>query len=190
MMRFIFFTKTNWDEPPRLRHQLAQLLISHNHQIIFFEKPSTLLFHKKRKVPKINGIEFLRSRQLIHQKLRIFKFLRFLNKKFELIEIKRKLINSKTTKSDIIVNFNYDYYFLKKLFPENKIITIINDEHWASALFSYERPLKEVLELNGFSNIKKYDWRKTEHASFDDHSQAYLPHMDKENGTLRSLNIE
>jgi predicted SAM-dependent methyltransferase len=50
--------------------------------------------------------------------------------------------------------------------------------------------LKEVLELNGFSNIKKYDWRKTEHASFDDHSQAYLPHMDKENGTLMSLNIE
>jgi hypothetical protein len=25
---------------------------------------------------------------------------------------------------------------------------------------------------------------------FDDHSQAYLPHMDKENGTLISLNIE
>jgi hypothetical protein len=25
---------------------------------------------------------------------------------------------------------------------------------------------------------------------FDDHSQAYIPHMDKENGTLISLNIE
>ena len=33
-------------------------------------------------------------------------------------------------------------------------------------------------------------WEETEHAQFDDHSQAYLPHMDKENGTLMSLNVE
>ena len=39
-------------------------------------------------------------------------------------------------------------------------------------------------------DVKRYDWRDTEHAEFDDHSQAYLPHMDKENGTLISLNIE
>ena len=38
--------------------------------------------------------------------------------------------------------------------------------------------------------IKKYNWRKTEHSMFDDHSQAYLPHMDKENGILISLNVE
>jgi len=34
------------------------------------------------------------------------------------------------------------------------------------------------------------DWEKTEHAIYDDHSQAYLPHMDKKNGTLISLNME
>ena len=39
-------------------------------------------------------------------------------------------------------------------------------------------------------NIFIYDWRKTEHAQFDDHSQAYLPHMDKKNGELISLNVE
>ena len=38
--------------------------------------------------------------------------------------------------------------------------------------------------------VKKYNWKNTEHAQFDDHSQAYLPDMDKENGTLISLNIE
>jgi len=47
-----------------------------------------------------------------------------------------------------------------------------------------------ALEEAGFSNIKRYDWRATEHAQFDDHSQAYIPHMDKENGTLISLNVE
>ena len=33
-------------------------------------------------------------------------------------------------------------------------------------------------------------WRETEHSQFDDHSQAYVPHMDKENGVLISLNVE
>jgi hypothetical protein len=52
------------------------------------------------------------------------------------------------------------------------------------------KDLKELLEEVGFRNIKKYDWRETEHSEFDDHSQAYIPHMDKENGTLISLNVE
>ena len=50
--------------------------------------------------------------------------------------------------------------------------------------------LKKVLSKCGFSNVDYYDWKNTEHNKFDDHSQAYLPHMDKEKGTLISLNIE
>jgi predicted SAM-dependent methyltransferase len=50
--------------------------------------------------------------------------------------------------------------------------------------------LKKILENIGFKDVRHYDWRETEHAEFDDHSQAYLPHMDKENGTLISLNVE
>jgi len=50
--------------------------------------------------------------------------------------------------------------------------------------------LKETLSTCGFKNTIEYDWRETEHAEFDDHSQAYIPHMDKENGTLISLNVE
>lgn len=50
--------------------------------------------------------------------------------------------------------------------------------------------LHELLKSAGFSNIKLYDWRNTEHSHFDDHSQSYLPHMQKDTGTLLSLNIE
>ena len=50
--------------------------------------------------------------------------------------------------------------------------------------------LSEVLQSNGFKQPKLYDWSQTEHSEFDDHSQAYIPHMDKENGTLISLNME
>ena len=42
----------------------------------------------------------------------------------------------------------------------------------------------------GFENIKRYDWRNTEHSDVDDYSQCYLPHMDKKNGKLMSLNVE
>jgi len=50
--------------------------------------------------------------------------------------------------------------------------------------------LKGLLEGTGFKGIQLYDWRKTEHAAIDDYSQAYYPHMDKENGVLISLNME
>jgi predicted SAM-dependent methyltransferase len=50
--------------------------------------------------------------------------------------------------------------------------------------------LKELLERCGFNSIRRYDWKQTIHKDYDDHSQAYFPHMDKENGLLLSLNVE
>jgi predicted SAM-dependent methyltransferase len=50
--------------------------------------------------------------------------------------------------------------------------------------------LKNDLLKVGFKTIERYDWRETEHADIDDFSQSYLPHMDKDNGKLMSLNVE
>jgi len=50
--------------------------------------------------------------------------------------------------------------------------------------------LSNLLYEIGFNQVYKYDWRKTEHSHIDDYSQAYLPHMDKINGVLMSLNVE
>lgn len=50
--------------------------------------------------------------------------------------------------------------------------------------------LKSVLDSIGFREVRRYDWRKTIHRDYDDFSQAYVPHMDKENGILISLNVE
>ena len=50
--------------------------------------------------------------------------------------------------------------------------------------------LREQLLNAGFKKVYQYDWRETEHANVDDFSQAYYPHMDKENGKLLSLNVE
>jgi predicted SAM-dependent methyltransferase len=50
--------------------------------------------------------------------------------------------------------------------------------------------LKSFLIDAGFESVERYDWRLTEHAEIDDYSQAYIPHMAKESGTLISLNVE
>jgi predicted SAM-dependent methyltransferase len=54
--------------------------------------------------------------------------------------------------------------------------------------FDFETLKNDLLEI-GFSEIGLWDWKLTEHSHIDDFSQCYLPHMDKENGTLMSLNI-
>ena len=69
---------------------------------------------------------------------------------------------------------------------------------WGSQRHSYDyhkigwdfKTLREDLEEVGFSNVRRYDWRETEHAHVDDYSQAYEPHMQKETGKLMSLNVE
>ena len=50
--------------------------------------------------------------------------------------------------------------------------------------------LKRLLSDIEFKKIHQFDWRETEHSIYDDHSQAYLPHMDKDSGVLISLNVE
>ncbi|MAG26991.1 methyltransferase [Candidatus Pacearchaeota archaeon] len=50
--------------------------------------------------------------------------------------------------------------------------------------------LRESLWKVGFREFAPWDWRETEHAKYDDFSQAYLPHMNKEDGLLMSVNLE
>jgi predicted SAM-dependent methyltransferase len=56
-------------------------------------------------------------------------------------------------------------------------------------VYNFEH-LRALLERCGFGNVRRYDWRQTVHKDYDDHSQAYYPHMDKDRGILISLNVE
>lgn len=48
--------------------------------------------------------------------------------------------------------------------------------------------LKNILQKNGFTDVKRYDWKEFLPKDYDDYSKAYIPHMD-ENGLLISLNV-
>lgn len=66
------------------------------------------------------------------------------------------------------------------------------DEYdWHGMIFDFAT-LRRGLHDTGFANVRRYDWRTTEIGALgiDDFSQAYLPHMDKENGRLMMLNVE
>ena len=55
--------------------------------------------------------------------------------------------------------------------------------------WSFETLKRDLLDV-GFKSVERYNWKDTDHFYVDDYSQAYLPHMDKINGSLMSLNVE
>jgi SAM-dependent methyltransferase len=62
-------------------------------------------------------------------------------------------------------------------------------ENFHYCIWDFETIKKDLISV-GFKDVYRYDWRHTEHSEIDDYSQSYLPHMDKENGKLMSLNVE
>lgn len=53
-----------------------------------------------------------------------------------------------------------------------------------------ERTLTDYMEKAGLMNVKWWDWRTSDHTDHDDFSQSFLPHLDKANGMLMSLNLQ
>jgi hypothetical protein len=143
---FIIFSKSLWDETPRLRHQVANLLLSYEHRVVFFEKPD-FIFSRKNKlsIKKSKLIDVKRSRQLIHHQLRVSCLLSNLNAKYEKKSITDK-VNVIDSEIPIVINFNYDYYFLRDIFPFSKIITIINDDFVAQSKFNNGKHVVRALE--------------------------------------------
>ena len=64
------------------------------------------------------------------------------------------------------------------------------DEYDFHQMIFDEAFLTAALLQVGFSEVRRWDWRTTEHSHVDDYSQSYLPHMDKVNGMQMSLNLE
>jgi len=131
--RFIFFTKTEWSEPPRLRHQLARLLAASGRQVFFGQRPR-LLGTEPVGVPIEPNISLFRHRELIHHRVRVSPPIRALNAVWTIPSIRDALRPLAVTGDDVIVNFNYEYLFLRQIFPDQVIITFINDDFVSRAL--------------------------------------------------------
>jgi len=150
LLQFIIFTKTEWLEPPRLRHQIVRLLLSAGHTVIYFEKPSYPWHRNNIKDSEINGLTLKNTTQLLHHKLRLSSIFGKLNEVFERVSIKRS--SFEMMGENVVINFNYDYYFLRKIFPGLKIITILNDDSWSKAILGstsfYKSSLKKTCMMS------------------------------------------
>ena len=145
-MRFLFFSKTPWAEAPRLRHQLARLLAGEGHEVIFFQKPSFLWEARMPAFRAEPRITVMQHRELVHHKLRLWPAIRRLNAAWVSRDLRKVSQAHGFAVSDIVVNFNYDYGFLRALFPRNRFITIINDDFTATAMFGRVKVLADALE--------------------------------------------
>ena len=141
MKTILLITKTNWSEPPRLRHQVAKLLIDKGFKVLFIEKNTyKSIFLKQRKE---DNIHFFSHSEFIHHQLRYLPVIQSIN---NYIEIKYLKKIEKTQPFDLIINFCYDYHFLKNLFPEKKVVTIINDDFEEQAKFGMKAQIKNQLK--------------------------------------------
>lgn len=133
---YIFFSKTNWNEIPRIRHQLANMLRQFGCNVFFFQKPFFLWNSKARNT--VNRIDeslvLLKTKQLIHHQLRFFKISQLINAHYEKKQI-TDIFNNLFLDDFVVINFNYDYFFLRDIFINNKIVTIINDDFVAQSKF-------------------------------------------------------
>lgn len=127
-MNLLITTRTSWDEPPRLRHQVANLLLDHGHQVTFVERPSPFAISPRR--AKEGQLTLLQHFQLIHHQLKPYRWLQ----KIHATTTRRSLSRlTDICKFDAIVNFNYDYGFLREQLPNSRFVTVINDDFEAQA---------------------------------------------------------
>jgi hypothetical protein len=143
--RFVFLTKTRWDEPPRIRHQLARLLADAGHEICFFEKPAPVW----RGLPEPHSgaarITVAHHHELIHHKLRLLPAAHRLNAAVVSRSLRAAVRRVGFGADAVVVNFNYDYWFLRRVFPRQRLITMINDDFVSTALFGFTAPLRWAL---------------------------------------------
>lgn len=206
--RVFIFSKTKWEEPPRLRHQLAYLFRDIGCEVYFFEKPGIFPNWRnivpRRGVSRVNGgiIVVSGGIALLHHKLAVGPF-RFVNNFFLKagIFLSFKKIGCWPRRGDICLNFNYEYSFLASFLRGGRVITVINDSHWgkAGALLQYfmksalrdtvstselvltvSEPLsKEIEDISGCRSVVVYPW-----VSFD--GEPLMPQL---NPLPRTINI-
>lgn len=123
---------------------MANLLINYQHEVIFFQKPCYFWENKSTEMHSHCLLQCLMTKQLIHHQLRLVEPLRYLNARYEVSSIKNK--NIIIDEDDVIINFNYDYYFIREIYKKNKIITLINDDFIAQAKFLSGRHVANALE--------------------------------------------
>lgn len=146
MQDFVLFTNTQWTQAPRLRHQVARLLAQAGHRVTFFETPAHPWQAVDRAAREVEPrIRLVSSRQLLHHQLRVVRPLQRLNESFVLGEIDRSLPADIDRARCTIINFRYEYGFVRAAFPGAPMTTIIHDNFEAQCRLPWRGHITDAL---------------------------------------------
>jgi len=148
-LRFVFLTKTDWSEPPRIRHQLARLLVECGHEVHFVQRASSVFrswqFPGMQDHPE-PGVWLYRGAELLHHRLRPVGLAHHANAFVEARRLGQLADRYGWNQPDVvIVNFNYDGFFVRSVLRDRLIMTVINDDFVGTAPFGLRRAARWVL---------------------------------------------
>jgi hypothetical protein len=146
MSDFLLLTHSLWAEPPRLRHQVAHLLLDAGHRVRFAERsqPFLALRTPPRAAALPSHLELVQTRRLLHHQLRALPLLHRANAAVLAPQVAR-LADGMDGTGLTVVNFNYDYFFIRRAFPGQRIVTIINDDFEAMSRLPFRQHITWAL---------------------------------------------
>jgi hypothetical protein len=112
---------------------MAQLFAERGHHVLFLQKPR---FLGRLVIGGEPPMESASAGEFVHHQLRLGRRATTLNA----VYVRRQLVRLKQDwHPDAIVNFNYDYWFIRDVWPNESLLTVINDDfrgrarRWAAA---------------------------------------------------------
>jgi len=128
------YTHTSWGEAPRIRHQSARLLRDHGYDVLFIERASGHPLGAPE-LPREgeNGIWTARPRRLVHHQLRVLPIQHGIQAWHASRQMRRVFSQWQGAPFESVLNFAHDGWFLRGIFPEAQISTIIHDDFEAQS---------------------------------------------------------
>jgi glycosyltransferase involved in cell wall biosynthesis len=129
MADFVLVTHTRWSEAPRIRHQVARLLVDAGHRVLFLERAD---YPWSAAVPEAREVEprltVARTTRLIHHQFRVLPSMHRLDAAHVSRRLRDAVARWGATGDFTVVNFTHDGWFLREAFPGHRIVTIIHDD--------------------------------------------------------------
>jgi len=142
-MKVLIITRTNWDEAPRIRHQMCNMMLKQGNEVVFLEKPTNSILSPLKLREEKEGLTLGTYPELMHHQLKFTKLFQYLNAKFVIRKLKNLIENNNF---DLVLNFNYDYSYLSNFFEPRKFISIINDNFIAQGKPWMKKSIREQME--------------------------------------------
>ncbi len=155
--------------------------INHKHNIKYlpmFKDDSVDLIYSSHALGYFDRIEVIEVLKEWHRVLKLGRLLRLALPNFAALA----KVYLKYKNLDLIIGPLYGRWPN----PRNNLVL------YQKTIFDFNS-LVDLLKSIGFKNIAYWNWREVfvgELTGFDDYSQAYIPHMHKDDGLLISLNVE